>query len=86
MLFPSGIFERLGGFDERYFLYYEDVDICGRLRLQGHEVVLCPQAKVTHHAQRTSHRSVRYLRWHLTSMLRFFFSSVYRRLHCLVRS
>ena len=80
MLFPRGIFERLGGFDERYFLYYEDVDICGRLRLLGHEVAVCPQAKVTHHAQRSSHGSFRYLRWHLRSMARFFLSPVYWRL------
>lgn len=80
MLFPRGIFERLRGFDERYFLYYEDVDICGRLRLLGHEVALCPQARVTHHAQRSSHRSFRYLRWHLRGMARFFLSPVYWRL------
>ncbi len=80
MLFPRGLFERLGGFDERYFLYYEDVDICARLRLLGYEVVLCPQARVIHHAQRSSHRSFRYLRWHLKSMMRFFLSPVYWRL------
>ena len=80
MLFPRGIFERLGGFDERYFLYYEDVDICGRLRLLGYEVALCPQARVAHHAQRSSHRDFRYLRWHVRSMARFFLSPVYRRL------
>lgn len=80
MLFPRGVFDRLGGFDERYFLYYEDVDICARLRLLGYEVLVCPQAKVTHHAQRSSHRSFKYLRWHLRSMTRFFLSPVYRRL------
>lgn len=83
MVFPRGIFEQLGGFDERYFLYYEDVDICGRSRLLGYEVVLCPQARVTHQAQRSSHRSFRYLRWHLTSMTRFFLSPVYWRLRAL---
>lgn len=80
MLFPRSIFARLGGFDERYFLYYEDVDICARLRLLGYDVLVCPQAKVTHPAQRSSHRSFKYLRWHVTSMLRFFFSPVYWRL------
>lgn len=82
MLLPRCIFERLDGFDSRYFLYYEDVDICARLRLQGYEVVLCPEARVIHHAQRSSHRNFRYLRWHLRSMTRFFFSSVYCRLQC----
>lgn len=82
LLFPRGIFEKLGGFDQRYFLYYEDVDICARLRLLGYEVALCPAAKVIHHAHRSSHRNLKYLRWHLTSMTRFFFSSVYWRVQC----
>lgn len=74
MLFPRGVFESLGGFDRRYFLYYEDVDICARLRMQGYEVALNPKARVVHLAHRSSHRNFRYLRWHLCSMLRFFLS------------
>lgn len=80
MLFPRQVFDRVHGFDERYFLYYEDVDICGRLRLAGYRVVVCTGSQVVHHAQRSSHRSLKYLRWHLTSMLRFFLSPVYRQL------
>ncbi|MEO8342475.1 MAG: glycosyltransferase [Gallionella sp.] len=72
MLFRREVFEELGGFDERYFLYYEDVDLCARLRLQGYEVALCPDARVVHHAHRSSHRDFKYMSWHLTSMLRFF--------------
>jgi N-acetylglucosaminyl-diphospho-decaprenol L-rhamnosyltransferase len=79
MLFPCSIYEKVGGFDERYFLYYEDVDLCARLQLQGDLVILCPRAEVVHHARRSSHRNLRYLRWHLGSMMRFFFSSVYWR-------
>lgn len=80
LLFPRAVFDRLGGFDQRYFLYYEDVDICARLRLLGYKVVVCPQARVIHHAHRSSHGSFRYLRWHVRSMMRFFFSSVYWQL------
>lgn len=80
MLYPSHIFEKLGGFDEKYFLYYEDVDICARLWLLGHEVAVCPGAKIIHHAQRSSHKTLRYTRWHLASMMRFFLSPVYRQL------
>lgn len=79
MLFPSVLFQDLKGFDERYFLYYEDVDICARLRLLGYIVAVCPDAKVIHHAQRASHKNLKYLRWHLTSMVRFFLSPVYRQ-------
>lgn len=85
MLFPRGIFEEVGGFDERYFLYYEDVDLCARLRLLDYEVVACPQAKVIHHAQRSSHRSFKYLLWHVRSMLRFFLSPVCWRVRSRLR-
>lgn len=80
MLLPRAVFSALHGFDERYFLYYEDVDLCARLRLQGYEVLLCPEVQVVHHAQRSSHRNVKYLRWHITSMLRFFLSTACWRL------
>ena len=84
MLFCREVFEKLGGFNERYFLYYEDVDLCARLRLQGHEVALCPRVKVIHHAHRSSHTSVKFLKWHLTSMLRFFCSPPFLKI-CWLR-
>lgn len=79
MLFPSDIFAQLGGFDQRFFLYYEDVDLCARLRLQGYQVVLSPHARVTHYAHRSSHRNLKYMRWHLASMMKFFCSAVFCR-------
>ena len=82
MLFPRSVFETLGGFDQRYFLYYEDVDLCARLQLQGYKIALCPQAKVIHHAHRSSHRNLKYLKWHLVSMLSFFYSPVFWRVQC----
>jgi N-acetylglucosaminyl-diphospho-decaprenol L-rhamnosyltransferase len=85
MVYPADIFKRLHGFDERYFMYYEDVDICARLRLMDYQVAICPEVAVTHHARRDSHRSFRYFRWHLQSMSRFFLSPVYRQLRRRVR-
>jgi len=72
MLFPRRVFADLRGFDERYFLYYEDVDLCARLRSAGLRVCQVAGCFVIHDARRQSHRNLRYLRWHLTSMLRFF--------------
>jgi N-acetylglucosaminyl-diphospho-decaprenol L-rhamnosyltransferase len=74
MLIPVDVYRKLNGFDERYFLYYEDVDLCARMRLSGYDIRLCTKAKVIHDARRQSHRDFRYLRWHFTSMMRFFFS------------
>ena len=71
MLFRSEVFRRLGGFDERYFLYYEDVDLCLRLRRLGLEVVLEPGAEALHDARRASRNSLRHLLWHVRSLTRF---------------
>jgi GT2 family glycosyltransferase len=72
MLFVAADYAALGGFDEDYFLYYEDVDLCVRLWCAGRRIVLCPQAAVLHAAQRASHRNLRHLAWHLGSMARYF--------------
>lgn len=72
MLWRTDVFRRLEGFDEDFFLYYEDVDICARLQREGFRVLAVPDVSVTHYARRSSHRNMRYLRWHLTSMLRYF--------------
>lgn len=41
-------FERVGGFDEEYFLYFEDADLCRRLRLRGGRVIYHPGFSVVH--------------------------------------
>ena len=76
LLFPSRVFATINGFDERYYLYYEDVDLCARLHLSGYGVFLDPTVAVGHLARRHSHRKLNYLGWHLSSMVRFFNSQV----------
>jgi N-acetylglucosaminyl-diphospho-decaprenol L-rhamnosyltransferase len=71
MLLRAEAFRQVGGFDERYFMYYEDVDLCARLQDAGFGVVLDPAAEAIHAARRDSHRRPRHLGWHLRSMLRF---------------
>jgi N-acetylglucosaminyl-diphospho-decaprenol L-rhamnosyltransferase len=61
----------LKGFDERYFMYMEDVDICHRLNRRGLSVVLDPRASVVHDAQRASRRSWQHRKWHLRSAVRY---------------
>ena len=42
------------GFDERYFLYWEDADLCRRLRIQGYEVRYAPAATAIHDVGQSS--------------------------------
>ncbi len=72
MLFRAEDFIAVGGFDEKFFMYYEDVDICVRLWNAGRPVLACPKAQVIHDARRTSRRRLRYLTWHIASMARYF--------------
>ena len=80
MLFPVTAYDKIGGFDEIYYLYYEDVDICARLWLEKYKVILCPEVSIIHEAQHESHRNIKYLKWHLFSMTRFFLRMLYWRL------
>ena len=57
MLVGRAACERLGGFDERYFAYLEDADLCSRARAAGFRVMAAPRARVAHHrAAATSNR------------------------------
>lgn len=46
----------IGGFDEDYFLYAEDMDLCYRLRKRGYTVLFCPEVTVTHLGNRSGAR------------------------------
>jgi GT2 family glycosyltransferase len=48
------VFELLNGFDEDYFIYYEETDFCWRARLLGYRVVTVPTARVYHLGGATS--------------------------------
>jgi GT2 family glycosyltransferase len=49
LLLSKQLYDRLGGFDERYFMYHEDTDLSLRARLQGVELLCDNSAVVTHH-------------------------------------
>jgi N-acetylglucosaminyl-diphospho-decaprenol L-rhamnosyltransferase len=71
MLFRSKAFRAVGGFDERFFLYYEDVDICRRMGALGYDAVYVPDVTVVHDARRESRRNPRRMAIHAASLLRY---------------
>lgn len=53
-LFPKIVFEKLGCFDERFFLFMEDFDLCQKAHQLGYKVVYYPKTSVTHFHKRLS--------------------------------
>jgi hypothetical protein len=58
-LIRRSAFEELNGFDEEYFMYFEDTDLCRRLRQKNYEVVYYPLAQAVHlHAKESDRGSL----------------------------
>lgn len=76
LLFSSEVYRKLQGFNERYFMYFEDVDICKRaLILLGYKVIYFPEHKAVHFAQHAN-RSIlsKTFLSYLKSYIRYFSS------------
>jgi N-acetylglucosaminyl-diphospho-decaprenol L-rhamnosyltransferase len=79
MLLPRHAWESVGGFDERYFLYVEDMDLCFRLRRAGWKTMYEPAATVMHSRGRSSrHRPLRSVLHHHLGAARFYWRSAGR--------
>ena len=65
-LYRRDAFEALGGFEERFFCYYEDVDLGFRLRLAGGRCVLEPRAVVRHVGSASSDQVSGFAEYHGT--------------------
>ena len=74
LILNSAAFESIKGFDERFFLYCEDYDLCARLYASGYLLKYTPNYSIVHQAQRDSHRSFRHLYWHLSSLAKVWLS------------
>jgi N-acetylglucosaminyl-diphospho-decaprenol L-rhamnosyltransferase len=77
MALSATAFRKIGGFDERYFMYCEDVDICLRLQLSGYRLSRA-DVTVIHHTQRKTLKNLRHLAWHVRSLLRLWNSTAYQ--------
>lgn len=71
MFFRSEVLLALGGFDERFFMYMEDVDLSRRCASKFGNVYY-PLAKVTHLHERASHKNINLLKAHLKSAFQYF--------------
>jgi GT2 family glycosyltransferase len=78
MLFKYESFNALGGFDSKYYLYFEDVDICVRSWKYGYKVGANTSVKVIHDARRASRSNLSHMLWYLISLTRFLYKFSFR--------
>lgn len=57
MMIKRNLFEELGGFDEDYFMYIEDMDLCYRAQKKGYDTYFDPDIEAIHSNQGSSNRS-----------------------------
>ncbi len=71
MFARRSVLEAVGGFDERFFLYMEDLDLCRRIAAKS-KLLYWPEVAVTHVHQKASYKSFRILRLHLVAAITYF--------------
>lgn len=71
MAVRTEVFEKIGGFDQRFFMYLEDTDLSRRLTQHG-RVVFYPDAVVTHQFAKQSYKNRKLLFAHIKSAIQYF--------------
>jgi GT2 family glycosyltransferase len=71
MFIRSATLREVGFFDERYFMYMEDVDLCRRIGL-AHRTVFYPGVAVTHGYAKGSYNDPELLKYHMQSAFKYF--------------
>lgn len=74
LLFKALAYEKLNGFDEKYFMYFEDADICTRANIKGYKVMYFPKIKAVHFASHQNRKLFsKHFIWYLSSKFRYHF-------------
>ncbi|HAS6329553.1 glycosyltransferase family 2 protein [Vibrio vulnificus] len=77
LMFKAQHYKRLRGFDEGYFMYCEDIDICYRSNLLGIPLMFYPEVVAKHLASHANRRFFsKHFFWHIKSVIRFLFSKL----------
>jgi GT2 family glycosyltransferase len=71
MFIRTSVFSKIGVFDERYFLYLEDTDLCRRISEQ-YRTVYYPGVSIIHGYSKASYKNFKLMKLHLTSSIKYF--------------
>jgi GT2 family glycosyltransferase len=72
MLLRGHDFREVGGFDDRYFMYFEDYDLCLELEKRSKRIVYTPFSNVVHYYERGAHKNSRLFKIFMNSMYKYF--------------
>jgi len=72
MFCRTKILKLVGGFDDRYFMYFEDFDLSIKMQQAGYRTVYYPYAQVTHLWERAPHKSIKMAIIFISSMYKYF--------------
>ncbi|MFT5891955.1 MAG: GT2 family glycosyltransferase [Dokdonia sp.] len=71
MMIRMAVLKTVGGFDERYFMYLEDVDLCRRIS-DISRLVYYPKVEIVHNYEKGSYKNKKLLLYHITSAIKYF--------------
>lgn len=71
MMIRTSVLKTLGGFDERYFMYLEDVDLCRRIGAIS-RMVYYPKVSIVHNYEKGSYKNKKLLFYHIRSAVKYF--------------
>lgn len=77
LLLRATTLKEVGLFDERYFLYFEDTELCHRINLKGWKCLFVPDAKIEHLGSASTQDSRRHWRSYYYIRNRFLFFNTY---------
>lgn len=72
MLLRGADYKEINGFDDRYFMYFEDYDLCLELKRRNKRVVYTPFSHVIHYYERGAHKNKALFKIFMISMYKFF--------------
>ncbi|MCM3763506.1 glycosyltransferase family 2 protein [Neobacillus niacini] len=72
MLVRGEDFKEVNGFDDRYFMYFEDYDLCLELRKRNKRIVYTPFSDVVHYYERGAHKNSKLFKIFIESMFKYF--------------
>ena len=73
LVIDSKSYSRLNGFDNKFYIYVEDCDLCMRARKLGMNIGDIHDFKVFHDARRNSFKSIQHFMWHISSLFKYWF-------------